>query len=144
MRVLVLSSLIAAGLASVAWSQATVPVPAPAPSTLDPKNFTGGVTPKSLSDLRVARYTFDAGARTHWHSHEAGQVIVVESGRMRAQERGGTGREFAPRETYVVSPGVEHWHGALPGAPLTQVALSYGATRWMQPVTDAEYVAAGR
>lgn len=63
---------------------------------------------------------------------------------MRAQELGGPGKEFGPRETYVVAPNLTHWHGALPGEPLTQVALSYGVTKWMDRVTDAQYAAAAR
>lgn len=141
MRTLVMSMVLLAGIASVAWSQAAQ---AAAPAAPDPANFTGKVTPHPTSDIRMLRYSFEPAARTNWHSHAAGQVIVVEQGRMRAQERGGRGKEFGPRETYVVEPGVPHWHGALPGEPLTQVALSYGATMWMTPVTDAEYEAAGR
>ena len=127
--------------ASIAWSQAAQQAPPAAP---DPANFTGKVTPHPTTDIRMLRYSFEPGARTNWHSHEGGQVIVVEQGRMRAQERGGRGREFGPRQTYVVAPRVEHWHGALPGEPLTQVALSYGVTNWKTRVTDAEYAAAAR
>ena len=36
---------------------------------------------------------------------------------------------------------VVHGHGALPGDSLTQVALSFGATNWLQPVSAAEYSA---
>jgi quercetin dioxygenase-like cupin family protein len=140
-RLLTLAAVIAFGAGSVAFSQNA---PAPPPAGPDPANFTGRITPHATSDIRMLRYSFDPAARTNWHSHEGGQVIVVEKGRMRAQERGGAGKEFGPRETYVVSPGIAHWHGALPDAPLTQVALSYGATMWMTPVSDAEYAAAAR
>ena len=142
-RLLSLSGVLAFGVCSVAWSQAQQ-APAPAPAGPDPANFTGKVTPHPTTDLRISRYTFDPGARTNWHSHEGGQVIVIEKGNMRAHERGGTGKEFKPRETYVVAPGVTHWHGAMPTEPLTQVALSYGVTKWMTPVTDAEYAAAAK
>jgi quercetin dioxygenase-like cupin family protein len=145
MRLVVLSVVVLIGGACVAWNGAEAQgTQAAAPAAPDPANFTGKVTPHPTTDIRLLRYSFEPGARTNWHSHEGGQVIVVEQGRMRVQERGGRGREFAPRETYVVAANVEHWHGALPGEPLTQVALSYGATRWMKPVTDAEYQAAAR
>ena len=142
MRKLVLSLVMMAGAGSMAWSQ-SAPT-AGQPATFDPKNFSGRVTPQVINDLRMTRYTFDAAARTNWHSHQGGQVIIVENGRMRAHERGASGKEFGPRETYVVAPGTIHWHGALPGEPLTQVALSYGVTTWMEPVTDAQYAAAAR
>ena len=143
MRMLVLSLIVVGGAASVAWSQSAPQAPAQAAGP-DPKNFTGRVTPNPTTDIRMTRYTFDAGARSNWHSHEGGQVIVVEKGRMRAQERGGALKQFAPRETYVVAPGTTHWHGAFPGEPLTQVALSYGVTAWMEPVTDAQYSGGAR
>jgi quercetin dioxygenase-like cupin family protein len=140
-RLLVLSSLLCLGAVSFAFSQAPPP---PQPAAPDPANFTGKVAPHPTSDIRLLRYSFEPAARTNWHSHAGGQVIVVEQGRMRAQERGGAGKEFRPRETYVTAPGIVHWHGALPGEPLTQVALSYGVTTWLEPVTDQQYSAAAR
>ena len=149
MRILVLSTLIVVGALSMAWrhveAQGTQPAAqsgGPPTTTLNPANFTGKVTPNPMTDFRVTRYTFDPAARTNWHSHEGGQVIVVEKGRMRAQEKGSAAKEFGPRQTYVVAAGTTHWHGALPGEPLTQVALSYGMTTWMEPVTDGQYKAA--
>jgi hypothetical protein len=65
-----------------------------------------------------------------------------EEVRMRVQERAGADRECGPRDS--VSPGTIHWHGALPGEPLAQVALSYGVTTRMERVTDAQCAAAAR
>ena len=142
-RLLALSSVLALGLASLAWSQSAQPA-APAAANPDPANFTGEVTAHPTTDIRVLRYSFEPAARTNWHSHAGGQTIIVEQGRMRAHERGGVPKEFGPRETYVTAPGVAHWHGALPDAPLTQVAVSFGTTTWLDKVTDAEYAAAAR
>jgi hypothetical protein len=36
---------------------------------------------------------------------------------------------------------VKHWHGAVSGEGLTQVSLSFGATNWMEEVSDAQYSA---
>jgi quercetin dioxygenase-like cupin family protein len=139
-RPLVLSVLVIVGLSSVAWSQAQqAAVPAPP----NPANFTGTVTNHPITDIRTLRYTFEPGARTNWHSHEGGQVILIEEGRMRVQEAGGPIREYGPREAFTTAPGVRHWHGALPGLPLKQVAVSFGATNWMERVTDEVY-SAGR
>ena len=139
MRVLVSAVILTAGLASMAWSQAAQPAPQP-----DPANFTGKVTGHPTADIRMLRYSFEPGARTNWHSHAAGQVIFIEQGRMRIQEKGGAVRELGPRETMVVNPGVMHWHGALPGGPLQQVSLSFGVTNWSDKVTDAEYTSTTR
>jgi quercetin dioxygenase-like cupin family protein len=142
-RVISLLALVVVGVTSIAW-RASAQAQNPPTTTLDPANFTGKVTQHATTDVRLTRDSFEPGGRTNWHSHEGGQVIVIEKGRMRAFERGGSAKEFGPRETYVVAAGVTHWHGALPNEALTQVALSYGVTNWMKPVTDAEYAAAAR
>ena len=108
---------------------------------INPANFTGLVTPHATTDIRTLRYEFAGGARTNWHSHAGGQVVFIERGRMRTQERGKGVQEFGPGALVRTEPDVVHWHGALPGDSLTQVALSFGATNWLQPVSDAEYSA---
>ena len=138
-RLAVLSTLLVLGTA-VAWTQAAPQAPAAgAPTPLDPANFNGKVTPYSTSHIRMNRYHFEPGARTNWHSHEGGQVIYIEEGRLRVQERGGATREFAPGATFHTAPNVLHWHGALPNAGLTQVSLSFGTTNWKERVSDADY-----
>lgn len=130
---------------SEALSQAAAPPAMPAaPATPDPANFTGQVTARPTADIRIFRYTFAPGGRTNWHSHENGQVIVVEEGRMRMQEQGGPVKEYGPGETVRTPPGVPHWHGAVPAESMTQVAFAFGKTTWMQKVTDAEYSAGAR
>jgi 4-carboxymuconolactone decarboxylase len=141
-RLFVLSALVLVGFASAVWSQATQPPPAaPQPN---PDNFVGKVTGYSTSDIRMLRYSFEPGARTNWHSHEGGQVILIEKGNARVQEAGGAVRQIGPRESFVTAPGVKHWHGATPAEGLTQVSLSFGATNWMEKVTDAQYSSAGK
>jgi hypothetical protein len=67
-------------------------------------------------------------------------VIFVEAGRARTQERGGKVRELDKGSTFYTAPGVAHWHGATPAAGgMTQVAMSFGATRWMERVSDSDY-----
>ena len=136
-RLALLSSLVLIGFASVVWSQSgQQPAPAPQPN---PENFVGKVTGHPTTDIRMLRYSFEPGARTNWHSHEGGQVILIEKGTARVQEAGAAMREIGPRESVVTAPGVKHWHGAMPNDPLTQVSLSFGATNWMEKVSDAQY-----
>ncbi|HLG57917.1 MAG TPA: cupin domain-containing protein [Vicinamibacterales bacterium] len=136
-RTLVLSAVLVLGVMG-AWMQGAQQA-AVAPPALNPANFLGTVTPKSTADIRMNRYHFDPGARSNWHSHEAGQVIYVEEGRLRVQDRGGPTRELEQGSTFRVAPGVAHWHGALPGAGITQISLSFGATNWMEKVSDHDY-----
>jgi quercetin dioxygenase-like cupin family protein len=145
-RSLVLCAILGIGLTSV-WVQAAQQSSSPerrattAPAqTFNPANFTGTVTPHSTADIRMNRYHFDPGARTKWHSHEAGQVIYVEEGRLRVQERGKGARDLEQGATLHVAPGVEHWHGAVPnGKGITQVSLSFGMTNWKETVSDNDY-----
>ena len=145
-RSLVLCAILGIGLTSVwvhAAQQASSPerraTTAPA-QTFNPANFTGTVTPHNTADIRMNRYHFDPGARTKWHSHEAGQVIYVEDGRLRVQERGKAARDLDQGATLHVAPGVEHWHGAVPnGKGITQVSLSFGMTNWKEAVSDQDY-----
>ena len=136
-RTLVLSAVLVLGVMG-AWMHGAQQA-AVAPPAFNPANFFGTVTPKSTADIRMNRYHFDPGARTNWHSHEAGQVIYVEEGRLRVQDRGGPTRELEQGSTFHVASGVTHWHGALPGAGITQISLSFGATTWMEKVSDHDY-----
>ena len=58
---------------------------------------------------------------------------------MRTQEQGKAVQEFGQGTTLRVEKQIVHWHGALPGEPLTQVSVSFGPTTWMAKVTDQEY-----
>jgi quercetin dioxygenase-like cupin family protein len=144
-RLAVLASVI--GLGVVTWGAGALlsaQTPAPAagqPAPINPANFTGLVTPHATTDIRTLRYEFARGARTNWHSHAGGQVVFIERGRMLTQERGKAVQEFGPGALIRTEPNVVHWHGARPDEALTQVALSFGVTNWLQPVTDGEYSA---
>lgn len=135
-RLIVLASVVFLG-GSASWLFGAQSAP-PAP-TLDPNNFTGLVTPHPTTDIRMNRYTFSAGARSNWHSHTAGQVLLAEKGRLRTQEQGKAVQELAQGTTLRVEANVVHWHGALPTEPVTQISLSFGPTNWMAKVTDQEY-----
>ena len=139
-RSLVLFGILGLGVTGV-WVHAAQQPAAPAPAqTFNPANFTGTVTQRNTTDIRMNRYNFDPGARTKWHSHEAGQVIFVEEGRLRVQERGKAARDVDQGATFHVAPGIEHWHGAVPnGKGITQISLSFGTTNWKEPVADHDY-----
>jgi quercetin dioxygenase-like cupin family protein len=102
--------------------------------------FTGKSVVMDGKDLTAARRGFEPGARTYWHSHDNGQLLLVEDGRMRTQKKGGAVRELGKGESDYAGPNVVHWHGAVPGQALTQINVGFGGgTKWMEAVTDAEY-----
>jgi len=106
----------------------------------NPAQFTGKSTVMDGKDLSAARRRFEPGARTYWHSHDNGQLLLVEDGRMRTQKKGGAVKELGKGESDYTAATVIHWHGAVPGQELIQVNVGFGGeTRWLDPVTDAEY-----
>jgi len=102
--------------------------------------FTGKSDVMDGKDLTAARRHFDAGARTYWHSHDNGQLLLVEQGKMRAQKRGQAARDYGVGDTDFTPPIVVHWHGATPDQPLVQINVQFGGqTKWFDEVTAAEY-----
>jgi len=106
----------------------------------DDSRFTGKTVVMDGKDLSAARRRFEPGARTAWHSHDKGQLLLVEEGRMRTQKKGGAVRELGAGESDYAGPSVVHWHGAAAGQPLVQINVGFGGeTKWLEKVTDAEY-----
>jgi len=102
--------------------------------------FTGKSVVMDGKDLSAARRSFEPGARTYWHSHDNGQLLLVEDGRMRTQEKGKPVRELGKGESVYAGPNVVHWHGAVPGQTLIQINVGFGGgTKWLNEVTDSEY-----
>ncbi len=87
--------------------------------------------------------TFEPGARTAWHTHPLGQVLIVVSGFGRVQRQGGPIEEIRPGDVVWFEPGEKHWHGAGPTTAMTHIAIQESldgkAVDWMEKVTDAEY-----
>ena len=90
-----------------------------------------------------ASVTFEPGARTAWHSHPAGQTLIVTAGAGRVQQEGGPIEEIRPGDVVWFPAGVKHWHGASPETAMTHIAIQEavdGSTvTWMEPVSDEDY-----
>ena len=103
-------------------------------------NFTGNIQRlEDNSKAGIAHIHFDAGARTKWHIHEGGQIILVEEGVGRTQVKGGPVLELHAGETTYAKPGVAHWHGAAPDQAATQFNVQRGMTTWLDEVTERDY-----
>jgi len=104
-------------------------------------NFTGGVvtTVEENSKGSIAHFRFGPGARTKWHSHEGGQIILVEEGVGLYQNQGGPVIELHAGETTYCPPGVVHWHGAAPDQGGVQFNISRGDITWLEEVSDQDY-----
>ena len=120
------------------------------PSTSGPAEyFTGTVrmdpliTAPAPARLRGLTVTFEAGARTAWHTHPLGQTLLVTAGLGLVQREGGPIETIRPGDTIFFEPNEKHWHGASPEVAMTHIALQEeldgSAVTWMEHVTDAQY-----
>jgi quercetin dioxygenase-like cupin family protein len=89
--------------------------------------------------------TFEPGARTAWHTHPLGQILIVTSGAGRAQRAGGPIEEIRPGDVVWFPPGEKHWHGAAPTTAMTHIAIQESldgkAVDWLEKVSDDQYKA---
>jgi quercetin dioxygenase-like cupin family protein len=111
-------------------------------------NFTGNawlhqmVLPDSLNPTAVGSVTFEPGARTKWHLHPGGQILLIIDGTAYYQEKGSAKRIIKKGEVVKCPPNIPHWHGAGKDDELIQIAITNtqkGATVWLETVTDEEY-----
>jgi quercetin dioxygenase-like cupin family protein len=110
------------------------------PPAANSPRFTGKTEVMESKDLSIARRRFQPGARTAWHSHDRGQLLMVEQGRMRAQKRGEPIKDYGVGESDYAAADIVHWHGAAPGQTLVQLNVGFGgASKWFEDVTEAEY-----
>jgi len=132
--------VLVAAFASLLAVTATWTGRAQQPPGATPPRFTGTSTAMEGKDLTIARRRFEPGARTYWHSHERGQLLMVEQGRMRVQKRGQPMQELNVGGTDYTAHDIVHWHGAAPGQALVQINAGFGgAAKWFDEVTADEY-----
>lgn len=112
-------------------------------------HFTGSVRVDSRfqgeAPARIggATVTFEAGARTAWHTHPLGQTLIVTSGMGLIQQWGDPIQVIKPGDVVWIPPRVKHWHGATPTTSMTHIAIAEAldgkSVDWMELVNDAQY-----
>ncbi|MEK6481301.1 cupin domain-containing protein [Catalinimonas sp. 4WD22] len=111
-------------------------------------NFVGNawltwlVQADSINENSVGSVTFEPGARTNWHLHPTGQIILATGGVGYYQEEGSPKRILKKGDAVKCPPNVPHWHGASLDQEFIQIAITSrqnGPTEWLQAVTDEEY-----
>lgn len=113
------------------------------------ENFTGSVRVDPLFQASAparasgSLVTFEPGARSAWHTHPLGQVLIVTAGTGRVQRWGDPVDEIRQGDVVWIPPGQKHWHGAAPHSSMAHIAVSEAldgkAVEWMEKVTDAQY-----
>ena len=87
--------------------------------------------------------TFEAGARTAWHTHPVGQTLIITSGFGRVQRECGPIEEIRSGDIVWFEPGEKHWHGASPTTALTHIAIAEAldgkVVDWLEKVIDEQY-----
>jgi 4-carboxymuconolactone decarboxylase len=117
----------------------------PAPA----ENFTGSARVEMLfealdpSNASGGSVTFEPGARTAWHSHPRGQILIITAGTGRVQRWGDAIEEIRSGDVVRIPAGEKHWHGASPQASMTHIAITEHrdgrAVQWMEKVSDEQY-----
>lgn len=112
-------------------------------------NFTGDVRIERLFDAvdpshaTGALVTFAPAARTAWHSHPRGQILIVTAGTGRVQLWGHPIEEIRTGDVVQIPADVKHWHGASPHASMTHLGITEprngSAVQWMEKVSDEQY-----
>ena len=112
--------------------------------------FTGNVTiqwqfsREEPAQLAGALVSFEAGARSAWHTHPLGQTLIVVSGTGWHQCEGEQRQEIRTGDIVFCEPNRRHWHGATPNSPVSHIALQEAldgkVVTWMEKVSDEEYL----
>ncbi len=111
--------------------------------------FTGSVRVDPLfpatapSRMSGGLVTFEPGARSAWHTHPVGQVLIVTAGLGWVGREGGPVEEIRPGDVVWIPPGLRHWHGATATTGMSHIALQEQVdgrnVDWMGKVTDEQY-----
>jgi 4-carboxymuconolactone decarboxylase len=95
------------------------------------------------NEFALGSVTFEPGARTTWHSHPKGQVLIVTEGEGFYQERGKPAQHLKKGDVVNIAENLEHWHGATAHSKFVHIAITnYKGDQnvvWLEPVSDQEY-----
>ena len=103
----------------------------------------GLVDPDSVYTTAVGNVYFEPGARSHWHSHPGGQILVITDGVGYHQIKGQQKQTLHKGDVVKCPPNTLHWHGASADTGMQQLYMvpntEKGIVDWKQAVTDEEY-----
>jgi quercetin dioxygenase-like cupin family protein len=95
------------------------------------------------NDFSAGSVTFEPNARTNWHTHPKGQVLIVIEGNGFYQEKGKPARPIKRGDVVNIPENLEHWHGASATSKMVHIAITNFKDEiqvtWLKPVSDEEY-----
>jgi quercetin dioxygenase-like cupin family protein len=158
MKSILIIPLLCVGTALLPWSDVIAQTPKTLSAEADTiferggkinnTNFTGTaylkmlIAPDHLNQTAIGNVTFEPGARTKWHSHPGGQILMVTDGIGYYQEKGQAKKVIRKGDVVKCAPKLPHWHGASQDTYFVQLAVTNnqnGGAVWLHPVTDEEY-----
>jgi quercetin dioxygenase-like cupin family protein len=115
-------------------------------SSIGGRTFTGTVwkdpiLPRANDGVGIANIHFAPGARTYWHTHEGGQILIVVAGEGVVGDADGTVRVSAGDVAWTPG-GTPHWHGATGDRYMIHTAISLAGVDWHDEVEESAYLAA--
>lgn len=91
----------------------------------------------------IGNVYFEPGARSNWHTHGAGQILIITDGEGLYQIEGEPVKVMKTGDVVKFPPNARHWHGASPDKGVQQMYIvpntEKGVVDWMEAVTDREY-----
>ncbi len=98
---------------------------------------------ENVTKVAAALVTYAPGARTAWHTHPAGQTLIVQSGLGWIQKEDGPIEEIRPGDIVYFEPNEKHWHGASANKAMSHIAIQEEVdgevVTWMEKVSDEQY-----
>jgi len=117
--------------------------PGDVPTTARTDTFTGTVwgdpVLPTTDGTAINSVTFAPCARTYWHHHTGGQILVVTAGMGWVCTHGEQPQVIRAGDVVWVPPGERHWHGGTTETIMTHLAVSIGPTVWEDEVDEADY-----
>lgn len=121
----------------------------PKGETLPASYFTGNAFVYTLAsrdknnEFALGSVTFEPGARTNWHAHPKGQVLIATEGEGFYQQKGKPAQALKKGDVVNIPEDTEHWHGASATSKFVHIAITNFKDEqnvvWLAPVTDQEY-----
>lgn len=103
----------------------------------------GLVDADSIFTTAVGNVYFEPGARSNWHSHPSGQILIITDGIGYHQIEGKPVEIIKKGSVVKCPPNVRHWHGASAAIGLQQLYIipntEKGIVNWNEAVTDEQY-----
>ncbi|CAN5243064.1 hypothetical protein BH11BAC5_BH11BAC5_07980 [soil metagenome] len=104
---------------------------------------TGLVADDTTYNTIIGNVYFEPGARSNWHTHPSGQILIITDGVGYHQIKGQQKQTIRKGDVVKCPPNVSHWHGASPDTGMQQMYIlpktERGIVTWLQKVTDEEY-----